>query len=119
MLICQDMEDGEVEYLTEWPPQEAELSTGQKRKPVETNSISSTKKPKTCNVEQLPSSSDDNFFLEEKQLITKPPSVPITTILAQWWKFKTRTNTLGGGALSDNISSLSHNPHTLLHHMCK
>ena len=118
------MAEGEVEYLTEWPPQQTELSTGQKRKSMKTDSLSSTKKPKTCSVKQNlrqaeQSPSEATFGLEEKQLVTKPPLVPITTILAQWWKLKTRTNTLGGGALSDNISSLSHNPHTLLHHMCK
>lgn len=119
------MAEGKVEYLTEWPPQEPELSTGQKRKSMKTSCLSSTKKPKTCSVRQIlgqveqPSSSEEIFCLEEKLLITKLPLVPITTILAQWWKLKTRTNTLGGDALSDNISGLSHNPHTLLHHMCK
>ena len=123
-------DEGRIEYLTEWPPQriqEEEPSTEQKKRSLsfecelEKSTFKKAKRNLQC-MKPVASLVQSEVILnsEENKLITRSPSLPITTILAQWWKFFMRS-----GNKSRNIegykdlSDLSNNPHTLLHHICK
>ena len=114
----------EVEYLTEWPPlelQAEEKSAGQKRGAStvrsEPASRLSAKKPKTEENKVLRAQLGTDLDADEKRLTLRSPSVPITTLLAQWWKLMVRKNSRI--AEEHTIPSSSHNPHTLLSHIVK
>lgn len=107
----------EVEYLSEWPPLQNRASKRQKSGALQVIETQSLKKVKMqCTV-------DDTLSLEENELISRPSSVPISTILALWWKQNLRCGKTSQCSSVpseyDALSTLSHNPHTLLHHICK
>ena len=112
----------EVEYLTEWPPQAEEKSAGQKRGAStirsEPASHLSAKKPKTEENKVLRAQLGTDLDADEKRLTLRSSSVPITTLLAQWWKLRIRKNNRIAEQ-HDAIPSSSHNPHTLLSHIVK
>ena len=106
-----------VEYLSEWPPQNRSI----KRSAIEVETAT-VKKPSLRtipSVAESPGHSKATLCSEEKEMSVKPPSVPITTLLAQWWKHRSKTSSQYTSVHNAALSGLSNNPCTLLHHISK
>lgn len=108
------MADGEpqLEYLSEWPPREPVRS---KRSAFE-DECHLKKKKIRCTVDET--ISDRDLTSEEKEIAERSPSVPIVTLLAQWWKLIRRSSKSSCASKHDSFPHFN-SAYTLLHHICE
>ena len=110
-----------MEYLTEWPPGEEEEPSAVRKRKTERDETGSAKKSRrhcTPSTVLVQSEGDCQLDTEEEELLSSAPSIPITTLLARWWKMRLRKDSY----IQDKYRTLppsSHNPNTLLHHIAK
>jgi hypothetical protein len=110
--------EGPVEYLSEWPPSTTEHQPTATKRGNEELQTAPPKRTKT-----VPHSTFDSQHeglcrpSVGEGLVARAPTVPISTLLAQWWKSSVRSR--AGSGTSESVVSSSHNPRTLLHHISK
>ena len=110
-----------IEYLSEWPPQDTitRAPKGQKRRVSEVNDIHPHKEVK---IDRSQFTGKVMLSVEENELVSRPSSTPVSTILTLWWKLNLRSgknNHQSDLSEHNSLSTLSRNPHTLLHHISK
>ena len=106
-----------MEYITEWPPLEDQESfSGVKRKrDGEATSIEELRMKEGKHHAMRTVQRERHQSTDETKLAKSSPLVPVTTVLAQWWKLSAQKNI----CQSHHVQPSSHSPNTLLYHIAK